>query len=191
MLKNKWLLIQIKTCVQVDGTKEQPITLRGPSSGPTAIIKGSDKSGTCVEINHDYYILDVSVAWVAGRYSSRCVSMRVWSIWSHVPTVSCRVNCVLTSMLSCLIFVLLFLSCLALTQSQDFTIDGQINEHCTKENVRESFRAKCLAIRGESNVNPCLVSPVSKTNTSTEYCGATTPAAQPAGGVHLSIPPFF
>lgn len=45
---------------QVDGTKQQPITLKGPSSGATAIIKGSDKSGTCVEINHDYYILDVS-----------------------------------------------------------------------------------------------------------------------------------
>lgn len=46
--------------MQVDGTKQQPITIKGPSSGATAIIKGSDKSGTCVEINHDYYVLDVS-----------------------------------------------------------------------------------------------------------------------------------
>lgn len=45
--------------LQVDGTKEQPITIKGPSSGATAIVKGDDKSGTCVEINHDFYILDV------------------------------------------------------------------------------------------------------------------------------------
>lgn len=47
---------------QVDGTREQPITIKGPSSGPTAIVKGDDRSGTCVEISHDYYILDVRVS---------------------------------------------------------------------------------------------------------------------------------
>lgn len=39
-------------------------------------------------------------------------------------------------------------------KSQDFTIDGQIKDHCTKEDVRESFREKCLAIRGESTAVP-------------------------------------
>ncbi|CAM9734378.1 unnamed protein product, partial [Laminaria digitata] len=43
---------------RVDGTKEQPITIKGPSSGDTAIVKGSDKAGACVEINHDFYVLD-------------------------------------------------------------------------------------------------------------------------------------
>lgn len=67
-------------CIQqVDGTKEQPIEIKGPSSGATAIIKGSDKSGTCVEINHDYYILNVS-AFAALSFalsSSSQISTRV------------------------------------------------------------------------------------------------------------------
>ncbi|CAM9421254.1 unnamed protein product, partial [Ascophyllum nodosum] len=73
---------------QVDGTKERPITIKGPKNGPTAIVKGDDKAGTCVEINHDYYVLD------------------------------------------------------------DFTIDGKIREPGHKGEMKECFRAKCLAIRG-------------------------------------------
>lgn len=45
--------------LKCDGTKEHPITLKGPTSGEPAIVKGDEKSGTCVEINHDYWILEV------------------------------------------------------------------------------------------------------------------------------------
>lgn len=48
--------------LQCDGTKEKPITIQGPKGGSPAIIKGSGKSGTCIEINHDYHILDVRKA---------------------------------------------------------------------------------------------------------------------------------
>eukprot|EP00904_Undaria_pinnatifida_P009226 jgi/Undpi1/5433/HiC_scaffold_2.g00712.m1 len=43
---------------QVDGTKDRPITIKGPSSGGTAIVKGDDSAEACVEINHDFYVLD-------------------------------------------------------------------------------------------------------------------------------------
>ena len=44
---------------KVDGTKDRPITIKGLSSGGTAIVKGDDSSEACVEINHDFYVLDV------------------------------------------------------------------------------------------------------------------------------------
>ena len=45
--------------------------------------------------------------------------------------------------------------------SQDFTICGQIKDDCNKNNVKECFREKCLAIRGEPHVSfvfklPCV-----------------------------------
>lgn len=70
---------------QVDGTKEQPITIKGPSSGDTAIVRGSDKSGACFEINHDYYVLDVrtnlctAVLIVQDTYSI-CQKQGIWSM---------------------------------------------------------------------------------------------------------------
>lgn len=48
----------------------------------------------------------------------------------------------------CVVALLFFRSALWFL-SQDFTICGQINDHCEKENVKESFRAKCLTIRGQ------------------------------------------
>lgn len=46
----------------MDGTKEEPITLRGNRRGDPAIVKGEDDRAACIEINHDYYILEVSTA---------------------------------------------------------------------------------------------------------------------------------